>query len=133
VTHEVVDIALIDVQQNADGTYRRSKVFFWDADFDPHQHLQRRTHLPYEMFRQSLLPRVWDVMGFVGADRPSRYESRWAQKAGCSNCDCSPGFIVDRRWGYDLHVTYRNVTPAQLRERRLRQVGIRFDDQVGTR
>ena len=36
---------------------------------------------------------------------------RWSQKAGCSMCPCSPGFILEGSWGHDVWITLDGDTP----------------------
>ena len=48
------------------------------------------------------------VLGITGA------KLRWSKHAGCGMCPCSPGFIVDAVYGFDVYVTveYAPVLPA---------------------
>lgn len=103
---EIVSVAAVDVEAGTDGSYRQSKVFFWPETFTLDEHLDGRFKRPYERLRMRMRS-VWRLADIPQEEWPRTREVKWSQKAGCSVCPCSPGFIVARRWGYDLHVTYR--------------------------
>lgn len=107
-TLEIVKVEAAPVAVNTDGSYRRSKVFFWPEDFTVDEHLGGRFNRPYERLRFRLRS-VWRLIGLPEEQWPETRQVKWSQKAGCSVCPCSPGFIVSSRWGVDLHVTYREV------------------------
>ena len=48
-----------------------------------------RHNRPYKMYRELILPTVLEELGW---DTDTKL--RWSQKAGCTMCPCSPGFIV---------------------------------------
>lgn len=96
---EVVSIRHVPLKVRGDGTFRQSKMFFWPEDGT--QPTRSRWAL------RGLTGEVFDALGFLPMDRPGEY--KFSSKAGCSKDDCSPGFVLNVRWGYDLHVFYRTV------------------------
>jgi hypothetical protein len=65
------------------------------------EHLLERHSRPYRLYRQEVLPLVWEQLGID----PATVRVRWDQYAGCT-CPCSPGFVVTRGYaGRDLSVS----------------------------
>ena len=64
------------------------------------QNLQNRRDRPYTIYKKEVLPTLFRKLGL----NPKKVG--WSQKAGCTMCPCSPGFIVQSRdIPYDIHVT----------------------------
>jgi len=101
---QVVEVKKVqaDVQSRRFGE-RRVRLFFWPEKFNPVGDLLsgERFRRPNVAFREALK----EVLEQAGFD-PNTAAS-WSQKAGCASCPCSPGFVLDARGGFDLHVTYR--------------------------
>ncbi len=55
------------------------------------QNMENRTVRPYTLYKQEVLPELVELGHLAKDDR-----FRWSQKAGCTMCPCSPGFIVSR-------------------------------------
>lgn len=58
-----------------------------------------RRHRPYREYRK-LLPQVFEMAGM-----PADSKASWSQRAGCSFCPCSPGFLVPGYPGDAIWVT----------------------------
>jgi hypothetical protein len=69
--------------------------------------MNRRSR-PYREYGK-LLPEVFKQLNMEYS------ESRWSQKVGC-DCGCSPGFILNNHFGYEVYVTikcrsiYKNIS-----------------------
>ncbi len=69
--------------------YSRGRVFVWIKDESVMENLQNRTTRPADQYRLIAL----SAMKQAGLDIDS-FKLVWSQKAGCSMCPCSPGFII---------------------------------------
>ena len=74
------------------------------------QNIQDRRDRPYNVYKKEVLPKLFSVLG-INPEKVS-----WSQKAGCSMCPCSPGFIVQSRdIPYDIHVTVTDKYVAAVK------------------
>lgn len=72
------------------------------------ENLENRRTRPYTFYKKNVLPVVFEVLGL----QPEK--ASWSQKAGCTMCPCSPGFILrESRLNFDIHVT---ITDKMVRE-----------------
>ncbi len=62
-----------------------------------------RHNRPYKEYRK-FLPEVFEQMGV-----PADTTASWSQKAGCSMCPCSPGFVLSHRSYSAIWVTIEEV------------------------
>ena len=65
------------------------------------QHLENRRDRPYTAYRKEVIPTVLAQLGL-----PEDTRVRWSQRAGCTMCPCSPGFIVE---GYPRGLSREDV------------------------
>lgn len=64
------------------------------------QNLRDRRDRPYNVYKTEVLPKLFRLLG-INPEKVS-----WSQKAGCRQCPCSPGFVVQSRdIPYDVWVT----------------------------
>ncbi len=64
------------------------------------QNLRDRRDRPYSVYKKEVLPKLFRLLGI----NPAKVS--WSQKAGCRQCSCSPGFVVQSRdIPYDIWVT----------------------------
>lgn len=54
---------------------------------------------PHQVYREEIIPKLI-AQGYITQDS----KLRWSQKAGCSSCPCSPGFITDQILGHDIYI-----------------------------
>lgn len=93
--------------------FKKPRLYVDWKEWDVVEHLFNRTRRPYGVWRKM----VRDIVEANGLPF-STTEMRWSQKAGCSMCPCSPGFIlapVPVQIGdemvryYDVTVTFNNA------------------------
>ena len=76
------------------------------------QNLNDRRSRPYTAYRNEVLPQLGKLLGID----ISRLDLRWSQKAGCSMCPCSPGFIDQNHLlTRDVHVTITDAAVERVR------------------
>ena len=81
----------------------KTRIFFWPEGENVFEQLESRHMRPMQAWRK-MVPSVLEQLNVS----PNKVTIRWSNKAGCSMCPCSPGFIVDG-WdenlsGHDVHV-----------------------------
>lgn len=96
-------------KSNASSFYHRPRIYVWPEGETIMENLQNRRGRPYNVYKKEVLPALFRVLGLrditVG----------WSQKAGCTMCPCSPGFIVkDGNVPWDIHVTVTDDRVAEL-------------------
>lgn len=69
--------------------YLAGRVFVWVKDETVFENLQNRTTRPTEQYKLIAL----SALKQAGYDIDS-FKLVWSQKAGCTMCPCSPGFIM---------------------------------------
>ena len=69
--------------------YSKGRVFVWVTDESVMENLQNRTTRPTEHYRLIALTALQQL----GFDTDS-FKLVWSQKAGCTLCPCSPGFVI---------------------------------------
>jgi len=78
--------------------YTKSRFYVQPVNETIMDNLINRRNRPiseYRAFAKDFIAQVFDV----------QHTLRWSQKAGCSMCPCSPGFIVDGiQYGYDYNI-----------------------------
>ncbi len=82
---------------------RRDKAIlfvFPKSETGVEQFIYRATR-PVKLFRE-LLPEIFKKLGL-----PADTKARWSNKAGCSMCPCSPGFVLSH---FARHDFYASVT-----------------------
>lgn len=62
-----------------------------------------RAARPNQLYRQHVLPAVREFLGAPAT------KFAWSRHAGCSMCPCSPGFIANDLYGFDVHGTITNA------------------------
>lgn len=67
---------------------KKARVFVSPGKFNLLEDLTNRTRRPYDAWRQPVL----EALARIGI-RPTKM--RWSQRAGCTMCPCSPGFILE--------------------------------------
>jgi hypothetical protein len=72
----------------------KARIYIWPKGENVIDNISNRFSRPSAAYKEEVLPKL---------DLPKGVKVRWSQKAGCS-CGCSPGFIVDAKLGYDIHV-----------------------------
>ncbi len=77
-----------------------SRVYLFPEGESILEHLEARHTRPYNAYR-AFLPEVFRRAGI-----PADTKANWRQKAGCT-CPCSPGFVLDIWYGYDVFVTIK--------------------------
>jgi len=70
------------------------------------ENLARRRTSPIREYRK-FIPAVLKELGL-----PPETKVRWSQKAGCSMCPCSPGFIVETQGRWDAWMIVGDRTAA---------------------
>lgn len=81
----------------------RTRIYFWLKEYNPIEEITTgvRWSKPYKEFKRHMR----EVFEKLELTYPGDNVFHWSQKAGCS-CGCSPGFIMDRNLGFDIHVGY---------------------------
>jgi hypothetical protein len=108
-----LELVNVDVRAATESTWRlnkRTRVYFWPEGETSLQNLFEGRHSrPFLEFRRQLMDEVLRQAGL------REQKALWSQKAGCSMCPCSPGFVLEDLAGYetgipeDIHVTYRVI------------------------
>lgn len=86
----------------------KPRVYFWEDGESILDHLANRRCEPYRIYRK-VLDNVLQDLG-VTYDR-----ANWSQRAGCTMCPCSPGFIltgVPYPAKFDVFVKVRIIAPG---------------------
>lgn len=96
------------------GTYKdyghRTRMYFFLDQESILENLVARHNRPWEEFKKQLIPQVAERCNLPREG----LKFRWARKAGCKMCPCSPGFIVTglvcgREVPEGIYVDYRVV------------------------
>lgn len=78
----------------------RPRIYIHPEGETIHENLQNRRDRPYTIYKKEVLPQLFRTLGL----NPKKLG--WSQKAGCTMCPCSPGFVVQSRdIPFDIHVT----------------------------
>lgn len=87
---------------NAHNYFHRARIYVTPANETVMENLVHGRHTrPYNQFKKDILPKLFKMLGLHNV------EAGWSQKAGCSTCPCSPGFIVKSdNVPYDIFVTF---------------------------
>lgn len=85
--------------------YHRPRIYVSpDGETVMENFTEGRHTRPYTLYKQEVLPQLFRVLG-LDSQFPT-VKVGWSQKAGCTMCPCSPGFIVkDGNVPFDIHVT----------------------------
>lgn len=97
---QITEIA--EIEHKPERRYQRNtktRIYVWPKGETLIENLENRKSRPYDLFRKQVIP---TVLAQLGVDASTKI--RWSQYAGCS-CPCSPGFVLDKRLGKDVHVT----------------------------
>jgi hypothetical protein len=87
-------------------TYGKVRVYFWpEGETVVENAVHGRWTRPHRLYRRHL-PAVYQAAGI-----PQGVKANWNQRAGCE-CGCSPGFILEHRATFDVHVTVAWTGPA---------------------
>lgn len=76
----------------------KTKVYFHIEDESVVENVMNRHNRDYTKYRK-LLPEVFKQLNIT-----ENIKANWSQYAGCK-CPCSPGFVLQNHWGYDIFVT----------------------------
>ena len=82
----------------------KTRVYFFHDDETIMDQFMNRHDRPYRAYR-AMLPQIFEQVDLLKQGT----KARWSQYAGCS-CPCSPGFIIDNSYGYDVFVHIDNDT-----------------------
>ena len=77
----------------------KNRIYIFNSGETIIENLVERHYRPVEFYKQVIIPHLI-AQGFLNKDS----DIKWSQKAGCS-CPCSPGFIVESEYGYEIFVT----------------------------
>ena len=107
----------------------RSVIYFDVIGETIMENLENRRSRPYTLYRKLFLPSVMQTLGavqsldivedhvkFAGDSDVSKerfmeinflvdQKLNWNQKAGCTMCPCSPGFLLEEHHGFDIWVS----------------------------
>jgi len=103
---------VFDVRKHKRGMYEaeaKVRVYVWPVGENVLANVRNRRSRPYTDYRK-LLPEILQEAGVI--EKGDAFKASWRQTAGC-NCGCSPGFILDGHWGFDVHVDVAYATPEQ--------------------
>lgn len=87
-----------DNRRDADSPAGRTRVYVHPEGENIIENLMNRRSRPYKLYR----PLVEKALRHKKIDWT---KLKWSQKAGCTMCPCSPGFIVEGSRGLDIWVT----------------------------
>lgn len=95
-----------------------------------------RTARPNKVYRKEVMPDVLDALlletegGWVNPN----HKFDWSKWAGCSMCPCSPGFVMQAHWGYEVFVHIANADkctdPAAAQARLEQLVGTEQAEEI---
>lgn len=80
-----------------------TKIYIFPEGESIFENLENRRSRPSTTYKKEVLPLLLEDVKKEGLNLDGKKIS-WSQKAGCS-CGCSPGFIINRHYGYDVYVT----------------------------
>ncbi len=88
-------------KSNAQDYFHRARVYVWPEGESVLQNMQNRRERPYTVYKAEVLPKVLQMLGI-----PADTKLSWSQKAGCTMCPCSPGFVDNNKvLPWDIHIT----------------------------
>ena len=78
-----------------------SRIYVWLKNESIYDNLMNRRNRPSELYKEI----VRKAFRTIDIDEETYGKLRWSQKAGCSMCPCSPGFIIDGIEGWTFHIS----------------------------
>ena len=97
---------------NASSFYHRPRIYVKpDGETVMENFTEGRHNRPYTLYKKEILPQLFRLLGLNGV------QVGWSQKAGCTMCPCSPGFVVKSdNVPYDIWVTVTDkyVAPGKI-------------------
>jgi hypothetical protein len=84
--------------------YKAPRVYVSIADENIMQNLANRTVRPNTLYKKLIKGPVLAALGVTAAT----HDLIWSQKAGCTMCPCSPGFVLKHK----LDAMHTATTPA---------------------
>lgn len=82
----------------------KAKCYVWPKGENVIENLfVGRLNRPYELYKAEVVPAVREALVEKLGERALECKFAWRQNAGCS-CGCSPGFVLDMGWGFDVFV-----------------------------
>jgi len=85
---------------------KKSRIYVFGDEESVLDNLQNRLNRPVALW-EMIAVKALEECGFGKEDYS---KLKWSQKAGCSMCPCSPGFILQENfWGYDFFVSVEKV------------------------
>lgn len=88
----------------------RTRVYVWIKDLNLQQYFVARQEgfaSPHETYRKEVLKDAFLQSGIASDAEDAQSLANaieWSEYAGCRTCPCSPGFILSRSLGFDLHI-----------------------------
>lgn len=94
----ITSVKEVPLKANKRGEYRQSRVYFFPEPGS------RRSGRWEERRNLAVVYGLLDQP----ANEYGRYNitDKFSSSAGCKTCNCSPGYIISARLGYDVHVSY---------------------------
>ena len=95
---------ILEVNVQKQSKFQKTKVYFFQQGETISENLANRYSRECTLYRKELLPLVIEQLKH---SHPTLKDCKfnWSQRAGCS-CGCSPGFIANHEFGYNIYVTY---------------------------
>jgi hypothetical protein len=81
------------------GDPAKTKVFIFHDNETTEENMKNRNNRPYKDYAEHIIPKVMEYLGIK-----FRMAILWNTRAGCSMCNCSPGFILDKHYGKEILV-----------------------------
>ena len=95
-----MSILNVEVRMN-EKKWAKTKVYFFINNESVIKNLVERKQRPYTEYRK-MLPKVIEITKSHGIDLEGM-KFNWSQYAGCK-CPCSPGFVVNEHYNYNVFV-----------------------------
>jgi len=82
------------------GRTAKARLFIHHKEETVLENLTERDSRDHKSYRRDILPTVFRELKL-----PADTKCSWSQKAGCSSCPCSPGFVLEGTIGTTIWVT----------------------------
>lgn len=128
----MLKITEFEKRPNRDSRRSKTRIYVWAEKESVLENLANRRSRPHQLYKKHVMAEILER-----ANLPVVTKVRWSQTAGCS-CGCSPGFIVDGSYGWNIFVTVGSDTNpdearidpklADVAEARQLELGLRAPD-----
>lgn len=87
-----------DIRWTGEKVKKKTRIYFLCKKSE-HDDITNRKTQPTKYYRNEIA----SILTELGL--PADTKVRFSQRAGCSMCPCSPGFIIENHWDREVYVT----------------------------